>query len=112
MITLPLILPPFLWRGSENEGKTLISTFEIDPSKIDLKYNHDQSGLGDRNFGCHLCKTERSKWFEKESILKGFPMDRTLASTIEEAERRRVNPDKSTQADLKLKSNPCTYLPS
>ena len=94
-----------------DEKHTLISTFEIDPSKIDLKYNHDQSGLGDRNFGCHLCKTERSKWFEKESILKGFPMDRTLASTIEEAERRRVNPDQSTQANLKLKSKGVTHAP-
>ena len=80
---------------------TLVSTFAIDPTKVDLKYNQEQSGLGDRNFGCHLCITPRSDWFRKESIVRGFPLNRTLASTIAEAERRRVNPDSETQEKLK-----------
>ena len=84
-----------------SDDYSLKTTFEIDPSKIDLKYNLDQSGLGDRNFGCHLCTAIRSTWFEKKSISEGFPMNRKLSNTIEEAERRRVNPDGDTQAHLK-----------
>jgi hypothetical protein len=51
-----------------DENYSLVSTFEIDPTKIDLKYNQDQSGLGDRNFGCHLCTLARSDWFKREQI--------------------------------------------
>ena len=90
---------------------SLVSTFTIDPTKVDLKYNQEQSGLGDRNFGCHLCTTPRSEWFEKESILKGFPLNRTVATTVEEAERRRVNPDSDTQEKLKLASKGVTHAP-
>ena len=94
-----------------NEDYTLETTFEIDPSKVDLKYNFEQSGLGDRNFGCHLCTIHRSKWFEKESILAGFPLNRTLSGTVEEAERRRINPDGDTQANLKEASKGVTHAP-
>ena len=72
-----------------DERYSLVSTFEIDPSKIDLKYNQDQSGLGDRNFGCHLCTTARSFWFERGKVLAGFPLDRKLQDTYMEAERRK-----------------------
>ena len=61
---------------------TLLSTFEIDPSKVDLKYNQDQSGLGDRNYGCHLCTSPRSEWFKKEKILNGYPLNRNLSSSV------------------------------
>jgi hypothetical protein len=90
---------------------TLVSTFTIDPTKIDLKYNQDQSGLGDRNFGCHLCTTARSKWFKKDDILKGFKMNRSLSETIAAAELRRVNPDGETQAKLKEASKGVTHTP-
>ena len=90
---------------------TLVSTFTIDPTKIDLKYNQDQSGLGDRNFGCHLCTTARSKWFKKDDILKGFKMNRSLSETIAAAELRRVNPDGETQGKLKEASKGVTHTP-
>ena len=94
-----------------NDEYKLRSTFEIDPSKVDLKYNHEQSGLGDRNFGCHLCTSRRSEWFEKKAILNGFPLNRTLSGTVEEAERRRINPDGDTQASLKEASKGVTHAP-
>ena len=94
-----------------NEDYKLKTTFEVDPSKVDLKYNLEQSGLGDRNFGCHLCTTHHSQWFDKEAILTGFPMNRTLSQTIEEAERRRINPDSDTQAHLKVSAKGVTHAP-
>ena len=94
-----------------DEDFTLVSTFTIDPSKVDLKYNLDQSGLGDRNYGCHLCTTARAKWFKKQDILKGFKMNRNMAETKIEAERRRVNPDGDTQAKLKEASKGVTHTP-
>ena len=94
-----------------NNDYSVKTTFEIDPSKIDLKYNLDQSGLGDRNYGCHLCTSHRSTWFNKESILTGFPLNRKLSQTVEEAERRRVNPDRETQQNLKDASKGVTHTP-
>ena len=94
-----------------NESYTVTTTFEIDPSKIDFKYNLDQSGLGDRNYGCHLCTSHHAKWFDKTAIMAGFPMNRTLAETIEEAERRRINPDSDTQPYLKEASKGVTHAP-
>ena len=38
-------------------------------------------------------------------------MDRTLSSTVEEAERRRVNPDRDTQSNLKVASKGVTHAP-
>ena len=94
-----------------DDSYSLVSTFEIDPSKIDLKYNQDQSGLGDRNFGCHLCTAPRSSWFERGKVLAGFPLNRKLDETRMEAERRRINPDAQTQASLKLLSKGVTHTP-
>ena len=76
-----------------DEDYTLISNFEIDPTKVELKYNQEQSG--DRNYGCHLCRSPRSDWFKKKQILEGFPLNRKLSSSIIEAERRRINPVRS-----------------
>ena len=116
LITIPIerersAMEKIKLRVNLNEKYSLVSTFEIDPSKIDLKYNQDQSGLGDRNFGCHLCTAPRSAWFERKSILAGFPLNRKLMDTQIEAERRRINPDSQTQASLKLQSKGVTHTP-
>ena len=116
MVTIPVerersALEKVVMKVPLDVNYTIVSTFEIDPSKIDLKYNHDQSGLGDRNFGCHLCTAARADWFVKEKILAGFPMNRSLKTTLVEAERRRINPDCETQASLKLKSKGVTHTP-
>ena len=94
-----------------DEDYTIISTSESDPTKVDLKYNLEQSNLGERNYGCHLCTSPRASWFKKEAILAGYPLNRNLAESVIEAERRRINPDAESQLSLKEKSKGVTHTP-